>query len=249
MINLYLWRRCGVGIVGGMILMSAAVFALAADPIYRVVTFGDSTTANRGKVKNYSAQLAEKFPNIEIINKGVGGHTTAMAAKRFQTDVLDQKPNLVVIQFGINDAAVDVWKIPPATSVRVSLADYEKNLRQFIEEIRKGGSEVILMTPNQVRWTPKMLEMYGKPPYNPEDPQGFTAILSGYAECVRKLAAELKVPLVDVYAFYDTPERHASSCTDLLVDGIHPSEKGHALVARELAVIIESKVPTHAENH
>jgi len=230
-----------------MVLMSTTILATAKD--YRVVTFGDSTTAERGGVRTYSTQLAEKFPAIEILNKGVGGNTTAMAAKRFQRDVLDAKPDLVVIQFGINDAAVDVWKTPPGTSSRVSLADYEKNLRSFVSEIREGGGEVILMTPNQVRWTPKLKEMYGKPPYDPEDPQGFTGILSSYAERVRSLAAELKVPLVDVYAFYDTPERRVSTCVILLPDGMHLSEEGHVLVAKELAGLIEPKIPSGSGKH
>jgi lysophospholipase L1-like esterase len=178
---------------------------------------------------------------MEVINKGVGGHTTAMATGRFQADVLDLKPNLVIIQFGINDAAVDVWKTPPKEASRVSLMDYEKNLRRFVNELQDAGGEVILMTPNQARWTPQLLEMYGDPPYDPNDPQGFTHILSGYAQCVRDLAGELNVPLVDVDAFYDTPERRTSPCRDLLPDGMHPSEAGHAFVAGELAKILTVK--------
>lgn len=230
--------------MGGMIAMNSAV--LASEDAYRVVTFGDSTTADRGGKRKYSAQLAKTFPAIKVINKGIGGHTTAMAARRFQADVLDQNPNLVVIQFGINDAAVDVWKTPPAESSRVSLADYEANLRRFVTEIQGAGAEVILMTPNQVRWTPALLEMYGKPPYDPEDVQGFSRILGTYAQVVRQLAEELNVPLVDVYSFYDTPERRATACVELLPDGMHPSEKGHALVAGELAKVLEQKISKEA---
>ena len=39
---------------------------------------------------------------------------------------------MIVIQFGINDAAVDVWKKPPATEPRVPLNEYLDNLRTMI---------------------------------------------------------------------------------------------------------------------
>lgn len=226
--------------MGNVVLMNAT--SSITNSSYRVITFGASSTANREGLRNYTAMLAEKFPQVEFINKGVGGNSTAMAAKRLQDDVLDLKPDLVVIQFGINDASVDVWKTPPETSSRVSLGDYEKNLRDFVDEIRNGGGEVILMTPNQVRWTPKLREMYGKPPYDPEDPRGFTKILEGYAQAVRDVSRDLKVPIVDVYAFYDTPERSQSDCADLLPDGMHPSEEGHAWVAAELGQLLAAKV-------
>lgn len=204
----------------------------------RVVTFGDSTTAQRGSVKVYTAVLQERLPGVEFVNKGVGGNTTAMAAKRFQSDVIAAKPDVTVIQFGINDAAVDLWKTPPATESRVLLDDYETNLRAFVTDLRAIGSDVILMTPNQTRWSAPMIEKYGKSPYDPADPQGFTFILARYAERMRKVARDMNVPLVDIYALYDTPERKTALCLDLLPDGMHPSMAGHAMVAENLEPLL-----------
>ena len=112
---------------------------------------------------------------MRVINAGVGGNTTEMARKRFEADVLSHRPRIAIIQFGINDAAVDVWKTPPATQPRVSLERYEANLRHFVETLKSSHALVVLMTPNPLRWTPKLKEMYGRPPYQPESRMDSTA--------------------------------------------------------------------------
>ena len=212
-------------------------------PSLTVVTFGVSTTAVRGQVANYTILLAERLPSVRFINRGIGGNTTEMARKRFDAQVLAEKPDLTIIQFGINDAAVDLWKTPPATESRVSLTRYEENLRHFIDEIRKGGGEVILMTPNQVRWAKYTLEKYGKPPYNPDDEEGFTLVLAHYAEAARKVAAEKKVTLVDIYLLYGQWEHSSGeSCKKLMLDGMHPNHTGHRLVADQLEPLIREKM-------
>ncbi len=219
----------------------------SAAPSFLIVTFGDSTTAPRKGVDVYTSQLETRLKSspipVRLVNKGVGGNTTAMAMKRFKTDVLDEKPDLVIIQFGINDSMVDVWKTPPAQASRVSLEDYEKNLRFFVAEIRRNGGDVILMTPNPLRWTPLLHHNYDKPPYDPSDEKGLTSILEKYAQAMRAIAHDLNVPLVDVYALYDTWEKtNGESCLKLLGDGMHPNTRGHTLTTDTLEPIVKSKV-------
>ena len=213
-----------------------------------VVAFGDSTTATRGKLKIYSELLREELPRIgmdaKVINAGIGGDTTALARTRFEKDVLDRNPDFVIIQFGINDAAVDLWKKPPTTKSRVSLADYQSNLRYFIKKLQSGGSHPILMTPNPLRWTEKTKKLYGKPPYHPDAENGFTVILNTYAEKVREIAEEEKVPLIDVYAEFERLEKTAQqSVAELLLDGIHPNDQGQQIVANGLLRYFQSVLP------
>ena len=176
------------------------VAAVSSDA--RIVAFGDSTTATRGELKIYADILRSELPakgvKAEVINAGVGGHNTDHAKARFEKDVLEKDPDIVIIQFGINDAAVDVWKDPPAKASRVSLENYEKNLRHFVEVLSKGEMKVILMTPNPLRWTPKMREMYGNAPYQPEEEKGFNVKLKDYAEKVREIAKSQKIPIIDI---------------------------------------------------
>lgn len=205
-----------------------------------IVTFGDSTTAWRGKLKVYSAWLGELFPSDRVVNRGYPGDTTKAALERFPAEVLAEKPQVVVIQFGINDSAVDTWKTPPRTVPRIAIDDYEKNLRAMIAGVRSAGGEVILMTPNQMRWTDKLRERYGKSStYDPQDEKGFNKYLAQYVERMREIARDEKVELVDIYAAYDEWEKaNAKSGDALLLDGIHPNDQGQKLVADKLEPVL-----------
>ena len=203
-----------------------------------LVTFGDSTTAPRESLEVYSEllekQLKVKAPTARVINAGVRGNNTEDASRRFQKDVLGHKPDLVVLQFGINDSAVDVWKDPPADKPRVDLKNFRNHLQYFIRTLKTRGVRVVLMTPNPLRWTPRLRELYGKPPYQPEDPEGMNRLLLTYAAAVRELAREESVALVDIdAAFRDYAHGHGS-LDDLLIDGMHPNQQGQRLVAEML---------------
>ncbi len=137
---------------------------------HTILAFGDSTTAPRtvagAPVPVYADLLRAELPawgiTGTVLNRGVPGNTTADAMARFDTDVLAHHPDLTIIQFGINDAAVDVWKDPPATTSRVALRQYVANLTAMIRQLREAGSQVILMTPNPGRWTPELRALYGR---------------------------------------------------------------------------------------
>jgi lysophospholipase L1-like esterase len=216
---------------------SVAKAAAVPMPAHAVtlVAFGDSTTAPRENLEVYSEllekQLKAKDPGARVINAGVRGNNTEDAARRFQKDVLDHKPDVVVLQFGINDSAVDVWKQPPADKPRVDLKIFRNHLQYFISTLKTRGVKVVLMTPNPLRWTPRLRELYGKPPYHPEDPEGMNRLLHTYAAAVRELALEESVALVDVdVAFRDYAHGHGS-LDDLLLDGMHPNQQGQRIVA------------------
>jgi lysophospholipase L1-like esterase len=213
-----------------------------------IVAFGDSTTAIRGQLNIYAKRLAaaptlQPF-DLNVINAGVGGNNTSMARKRFERDVLMHHADIVIIQFGINDAAVDVWRTPPATLPRISLQQFEVNLQHFMTASQSQGAQVILMTPNPMRWTAKLKTLYGKPPYAVNEPDGFNRLLVNYAASVRKLASANKVPLVDIYQiFQDYNKQPNQSIDTLLLDGMHPNDRGHQIIAKllvkEIAKILE----------
>jgi sialidase-1 len=207
-----------------------------------IIMFGDSTTAFRsGAVqKVYSVRVQEALESVGstllVHNAGIGGNTTRDAMKRLDKDVLRYTPKVVVMQFGINDAAVDVWKNPPVTTPRVPLTEYLDNIRSMVTAAQKQNARVILMTTNPLRWVDKMKDMYGKPPYNAGAEDGFDSLhLATYNDALRKLAAELKVPLVDVREEYPAfAKAHKTTVDGLLLDGVHPNDLGHQLVAELL---------------
>lgn len=228
------------GLMACVLLLSGGAMAAAQN---RIVAFGDSTTATRGKLVIYAQILQKELPDqgvpVEVINAGIGGNTTRAAKQRFKKDVLDQNPALVIIQFGINDSAVDVGKTPPATEPRVPMAEYRQNLEYFVDTLRAANVRPLLMTPNPMRWTPRLKEMYGKPPYKADDPDGFNVLLKDYADVVRQVAKEKQVELVDVYAQYQAFNAMEGQTMDsLLLDGMHPNEKGHRMTADLLLAAI-----------
>jgi lysophospholipase L1-like esterase len=215
-----------------------------------IFMFGDSTTAPRGGVKKvYSVRVQDALQStgsgMAVYNAGIPGNTTRDARKRFEQDVLRHKPKLIVMQFGINDSAVDVWKTPPATTPRVPLPEYLDNLRVMITAAEQQQAKVILMTTNPLRWTPKIKDLYGKPPYDPNAEDGFDSpYLAAYNEALRKLAAELKVPLVDVRAAYPAcAAGHHMAVDGLLLDGMHPNDLGHQLVSELLLPKLREAIP------
>ena len=217
----------------------------ATEPV-TIVAFGDSTTAVRGSTKVYASVLQEELQNVRVINAGVPGNTTEMARKRFEEDVLRHQPQVAIIQFGINDAAVDVWKTPPATGPRVSLELYEANLRNFVQTLKSKNARVVLMTSNPLRWTPKLREMYGKPPYQPENVDGFNAPLAPYCEAARRVAREEGAELLDIQqTFVEHAQKRSVTVDSLLSDGMHPNDDGHRIEADLLRERILALTKTH----
>lgn len=213
--------------------------------ILRIVCFGDSTTAERENIRSvYASRIRDYFskshPNLrlDLFNSGVRSDTTRRARTRFKKDVLAHTPHLVIIQFGLNDSCIDVYK--GESSPRVSKEEYSSHLSYFIQTLKKRNIKVILMTQNPMIWTDKTVKVWGKPPYNTEDRWGFNLLNTHYAQEVRRLARQFNVPLVDVYRMflqYDSAaQRHIS---ELMVDGIHPNDRGHRLIARSLIPIIK----------
>jgi lysophospholipase L1-like esterase len=216
-----------------------------------IVAFGDSTTAPRGRTEVYATLLANELSfeggDVRVINAGVGGNTTAQAKTRFEKDVLEHKPDVVIIQFGINDSAVDVWKSPPATGPRVALADYRKNLTGMVQTLKERGTRVVLMTPNALYWTPTLLKLYSGPPYFPEDADGMNVVLRDYAEAVRGIARDEGVGLLDIFeAFKKSDQLPGRKPGWLCGDGMHPDDDGHRLVANLLIEHLSAADPRFA---
>jgi len=203
---------------------------------FTIVAFGDSTTAKRDDLEVYSEILTRELRidgrTVQVLNAGIPKNTTTDARARFQEDALDKNPQVLIVQLGINDSAVDVWEDPPRKDPRVSLPKFTENLEYFINAAREQGIRVILMTPNPLHWTPTLVSLYGRPPYIVEDPQGLNITLLPYVAKVREIAKRHQLELIDVYAALEDGERlHSRPVTDYLSDGIHPNQKGHRLVA------------------
>jgi lysophospholipase L1-like esterase len=236
------------------LLIAALPFslALAASTFgHTLVVFGDSVSAPRAKVEVYAQLLSKQMTfsgeKIRVHNAGVPGNTTAHAIKRLGTDVLQMHPDTAVLLFGINDSAVDVWKNPPATQARVSLSEYRANLQACTAALKAAGARVVLVTPNPLSWSETTRKLYGKPPYIPNDPDGFNVLLRDYVTAVRQVAEEEKTGLVDLFGLFKAQAGLSAGKLDRLIpDGMHPNSEGQRLIAEALMEALCSMDPRYA---
>ncbi|NOY01081.1 MAG: hypothetical protein GXP30_15345 [Verrucomicrobia bacterium] len=109
---------------------------------------------------------------IVIENFGVGGRTSLDALQRITTDAFLNEPDLMVIQYGINDAMMGM-----------SSDVYRRSLQFSIDECRKRGVDVILLAPTMVRVSLGPIEW---------------GITRGHAVMARELAAKNGVFFMDM---------------------------------------------------
>ncbi len=100
-----------------------------------VVALGDSLTFGIGAAsdENYVSRLAKDL-NIIIYNKGVNGDTTAEALARVQADVLDLKPDAVIVLLGGNDFLKNI-----------PLNETKNNLAEILDILNENKIKVVLI--------------------------------------------------------------------------------------------------------
>lgn len=69
----------------------------------KVICFGDSLTSCGGENGRFSDILQDRFPRHQFVNRGAGGESFVEGLERLQPDVLDEKPDVVLVAFGAND--------------------------------------------------------------------------------------------------------------------------------------------------
>jgi lysophospholipase L1-like esterase len=152
--------------------------------------------------------LNERFPYsvINVITTAIGGEESETGAKRFESDVLALRPDVLTIDYGLNDR-------------RIGLARAETAWRSMITSATAHGIKVILLTP-----TPDLKAHLD----DPNDP------LNQHAEQIRKLAAEYGVGLVDSLSLFESAVKAGTPLQQLMAQSNHPNARGHGLVANEL---------------
>jgi len=212
-----------------------------------IVALGDSTTA----VDDWSGLDVPVYPDLlpgalvaygiaaRVVDAGIRDTTTRDARERLDRDVRAHAPDVVVVQFGINDSWIDAGE--GRREPRLSRDEYRDNLRHIVRTLTGDGARVVLMTPNPMRWVEGgYVEVFrGHPGLLDTDAErGIDGLLDLYAQEVRDVVGEEAVALVDVHAAFEEYGGEAGrSVHDLLMedDGIHPNAAGQRLVCRVLA--------------
>ncbi|MBC8547619.1 SGNH/GDSL hydrolase family protein [Clostridiaceae bacterium NSJ-31] len=160
--------------------------------------------------------IKERFPFavLNVIVTAIGGENSVQGAARFDSEVLNHRPDVLTIDYALNDRMV-------------GLDAAEAAWRSMIERALAVGVKVILLTPT---WDETYFDRS----------EGWEQ-LTAHAAQVRRLAAEYGVGLADSFAAFEGYLGAGGALTDLLSHVNHPSGLGHRLVCRELAAFFRAK--------
>ncbi|MGD0953292.1 MAG: SGNH/GDSL hydrolase family protein [Methanotrichaceae archaeon] len=178
-----------------------------------IVAYGDSITAGYAVRRSFPTfwkdMLVQKYPGvrIELINSGVSGDTTMDGLARLDWAVLSYEPDLVTINFGINDCVFGL-----------GLEEFESNLVEMIRRIRAGPASEILLLSSQPLETP---------PYD--------RLVLDYYHAIERVAKEMDVGFVDIYGAWMDRVKAGTPLGSLIIPGLdHPNEAGYRIIAEEL---------------
>lgn len=154
--------------------------------------------------------LKHRFPFavMNVIVTAIGGENSESGAARFDRDVLCHRPDVIMIDYGLNDRGLGLERARASWS-------------RMIDASLASGAKVLLLTP-----TPDATQSSA---YKGEDRNE----LGVHADQIRALAAEHHIGLADsLHACLQ--HSCAGDLSDILSWSNHPNRAGHELVAREI---------------
>ncbi len=143
---------------------------------------------------------------VNVIVTAIGGENSVSGAQRFKEEVLIHKPDILFIDYGLNDRGLGLEKASVAWN-------------QMIKEAKDQNIKVILLTPS-----PDQSVDYDDP--NNE--------LKQHSNQIIKLAKENHVGLVDSYKAFEFSYSDREELVKYMSQVNHPNEKGHELITNEI---------------
>lgn len=184
------------------------------DPL-KVVVYGTSLTAGGAWVRALRDWLNETYPGqVTLINSGLSGKNSAEGLAQLQARVLDHQPDVVFIEFAMNDA----FRYSDGTP-SLDVAGARANLEAIIEAVlnQNPRCEIVLQTMNPV-WN---------------SPSGSNASatlrpdLDAFYQMYREVAVDRGLRLIDHHSTWSALQQDQPSVFEAAVpDGVHPSADG-----------------------
>lgn len=147
-----------------------------------------------------------QYAVINCITTSIGGEQAEQGAKRFKKDVLCLKPDLLFIDYALNDRSIGLERAEVAW-------------RSMIKEALDADIKLVLLTP-----TPDLKE----------DILDENAPLAGYAKMIKKLGKENHIPVIDVYSQFKKLKQDGEDLAEYMSQNNHPNELGHKVAAQEI---------------
>jgi isoamyl acetate esterase len=207
----------------------------------KIVLWGDSLT--QIGFEGWAAQLANRYQRrADIVNRGMSGYNTSWFLL-LPEERLDNVA-LCTIWFGANDASLP--ELNPHHYV--SVPDYQANLRLLVEKAKKllkpssshqqgnNNLRILIITPPPVHHEQRFT--YQKQRYGDKATGELERTLensAAYANACQQVAAELKLPCLNLWEKFQTDDNWGR----FLSDGLHFSSDGHDFVFKCLEEAIQ----------
>lgn len=143
------------------------------------------------------------FAVINIINTSIGGENSESGEKRFEAEVLNHKPDVLFIDYALNDQGIGLD--------RAKLA-WEK----MINNALKRGIKVILLSPSPDQRV-NILET--------------NTVLEHHSVQIKSLSEKYGIGFVDSYRLFQQKVVSGEPITKYMSQVNHPNENGHELIA------------------
>jgi lysophospholipase L1-like esterase len=214
-----------------LIVATIALFAFQPVKKKKVIFFGDSITQQGAAPGGYIPKIdslckqENRQGDYDFVGKGISGNRIYDLFFRFQEDVLDQKPDIVIVYIGIND----VWH-KTTSGTGTELRKFGEFYDKMIKKMKDQGIQPVMCTPSVI----------GE--YN-DDTNLQDGDLNFYAKWIREYASKNTIPLIDLRkSFMDYVDKNNPKNEEkgiLTTDRVHLNANGNLLVAREMWKVLK----------
>lgn len=153
-------------------------------------------------------QLKAIYPTavINVIVTAIGGENSVQGEKRFSKEVLVHRPDVLFIDYALNDRNLGLDKAREATG-------------KMIRRALKKNIKIILLTPSPD------LRVNVTAPDN---------VLEQFAKQISALAKQYNIGVADSYGSFKQRAEKGEDLSRYMSQGNHPNKEGHALIAGEV---------------
>jgi lysophospholipase L1-like esterase len=214
------------------VLTTLVAFAQGPQSTARIVLVGDSTVTDDSGWGTGFRRLATE--GVEVVNTAANGRSSKSFIDEGRwAEALAKRGHYYLIQFGHND---EPGKGPERETDPQTT--YRANMTRYVDEVRAMGAKPILVT-SLVR------RLY-------KEDGTIRTTQTPYVEVVRAVAAERKVPLIDLHAISTEDAEHAGDevWADLSprdeqgqIDRTHLNTKGSEVVGRMVVTGLRQAAP------